>query len=659
MVDTGQKKRKRGRPRKNENYGIIITEEEPKKVDAAAIPPPPPAPVIVNEKGFAVDVVGLGEVGDPFGEEVKRRTQGLETQEQLLEFLEGLNGEWGSQRKKRRIVPASDLGDLLPAGWKIVLSLQRRAGRASVICRRYVSPDGHQFESCKEVSAYLLSLFGVQDHLKSNYTDGSQHFSSNINNASGAGWFPTGDMKTDANASYLHLAGTSIHSLHVKQAIASSSIESEKLNSSDGNFNNDLNLDSKLGEITGSAFRDFEHQTEDKFLPLKADKNDAISVKGCSVDEDRVRNVCNEKLVGAIEASDAACNLYVPLDFATPFSNNNSGICQFSDEINDVTSIKIDMSNFASQDRNIGCYETVSTGNKQAHVDSNGHGLSVRLVEDHRQKIGFESSMLAPNPEGEIFAVNNLEDRHLISSLEDMENSDGKPVKDANQQIVSTRYQSENKDFSTIVKLHSAINITDRTQTSMLKDSAEGKYFDSDLPSPFIDDKTCVHSDYIHNVSVNTCSQDASESGGVVVASDLKVAEDVVTSCVQERSSSTDQNCKMDYLLHNMSTLDDNEHPSAFHNNVSNISAGTVDALKAVDAIVSCRDTVDAYTSASTMQGRSQGCMSVPLAGSILNRFYEQSDDSVNNAHKSCSPEKAKSEAEMFQTDSIDMPKFR
>lgn len=137
VVDTGQRKRKRGRPRKNENYGIII-KEEPRKVDAAAIPPPPPAPVIVNEKGFAVDVVGLGEVGDPFGEEVKRRTQGLETQEQLLEFLEGLNGEWGSQRKKRRIVPASDLGDLLPAGWKIVLSLQRRAGRASVICRRYV-----------------------------------------------------------------------------------------------------------------------------------------------------------------------------------------------------------------------------------------------------------------------------------------------------------------------------------------------------------------------------------------------------------------------------------------------------------------------------------------------------------------------------------------
>lgn len=479
----------------------------------------------------------------------------------------------------------------------------------------------------------------------------------------GAGWFPSGDMKTDANASCLHLASTSIHSLHDKQAIASSSIESEKLNSSDGNFNNDLNLDCKLGETTGSAFRDFEHQAEDKCLPLKADKNDTNLVKGCSVVEDRVRNVRNEKLVGAIESSNAACNLYIPLDFATPFSNDSSGICQFSDEINDITSIKSDMSNFASQDRNIGCYETISTGNEQAHVDSNGHGLSVRSVEDHRQKIGFESSMLASKPEGKIFAVNNLEDRHLISSLEDMEICDGKPVKDDNQQIVSTRYQSEYKDLPTIVKLHSSINSTDKAQTSMLKDSAEGKCFDSDLPSPFIDDKTCVHSDYINNVSVSTFPQDASESGGVVVAPDLKVAEDVVTSCVQERSSSTDQNCKMDYLLHNMSTLDDNEHPSAFDNNVSNISAGTIDALRAVDAgckkpqlaIVSSSDAVDAYT----MQGRSQGCISVPLAGSILNRFNEQSDDGVNNAHKSCSPEKAKSEAEMFQTNSLDMAKFK
>ena len=48
------------------------------------------------------------------------------------------------------------------------------------------SPDGHQFESCKEASAYLLSVFGVQDrsHLKSSYSDGAQQLSSSMNRAS-------------------------------------------------------------------------------------------------------------------------------------------------------------------------------------------------------------------------------------------------------------------------------------------------------------------------------------------------------------------------------------------------------------------------------------------------------------------------------------------
>ncbi|XP_019415799.1 PREDICTED: methyl-CpG-binding domain-containing protein 8-like isoform X1 [Lupinus angustifolius] len=270
--DSSQRKRKRGRPRKNENLAIVIAEEEepkpkrkrgrkpkadPKKVvegvagtDVAA------AAAMVNEKDLPFDAVAVGEVGDPFGEELKRRTRGMENEEQLLAFLEGLNGEWGSDRKKRRIVLASELGDLLPKEWKIILILQKRAGRASVICRRYVRPDGHQFDSYKEVSTYLLSHFGVQDinHLKSSYADGS-----NINVAlesKGVDCVPKGDMKADANA---------IQLLIVKQATASS-IENEKLNSSDGNSNNGLNLGCKLGDSVGSTFRCHGNNIEGKHL---------------------------------------------------------------------------------------------------------------------------------------------------------------------------------------------------------------------------------------------------------------------------------------------------------------------------------------------------------------------------------------------------------
>ncbi|XP_061345942.1 uncharacterized protein LOC133291657 [Gastrolobium bilobum] len=564
VVNSDQRKRKRGRPRKKENSETLL-EEEPRKVDEDG-DGDGKAVAMVNERGFVADAVRLADSGDPFGEELKRRTQGLETESQLLEFLESLNGEWGSQRKKRRIIQASYLGDLLPTGWKIVLCLMRRAGRASVVCRRYVSPDGHQFESYKEVSEYLLSFFGVQDisHLKSNYTDGSQKFSSNINMASesqSVGRVPTGDMKTDANSS-LCLASTSMNSHDEKQATISSSIGSEKLNTADGNLNSDLALGFKLGDTTSGAFGDLDHQTEDK-QPLNAERNDANSVQGHSLAEDRVCNVSNENFVGAIEASDGACNLYIPLVFTTPFPYNNSGICQFSDERNAVTCIKSGMSNFAGQDRNNGCFGTAPCGNEQAHLDNNGLGISQRFLEEHIHKKGFESSMPAPNSEGKIFAGNNLEDRHLISSLKDMEMDDGKPVEDEKQKIISSRDQSEIKDISTNVKLQSSsegcslvpsqnelkytsINSTDRTKTSMLKDSAVG---------------TCILSGSINNVSSSACTQDASESGGVDVAPNLKVAKDVcdnhippnvevVTSYLQERNSSNDQNCKIDNLLH-------------------------------------------------------------------------------------------------------------
>ncbi|KAJ4950164.1 hypothetical protein NE237_026996 [Protea cynaroides] len=118
---------------------------------------------ILNRNGVAVDIVALANVQDPFGPELRKRTVGLETEAALLGFLKDLKGQWGSRRKKRKIVEASDFGDALPEGWKLLLTLKRREGRVWLNCRRYISPNGHQFVTCKEVSSYLLSYFGPQD----------------------------------------------------------------------------------------------------------------------------------------------------------------------------------------------------------------------------------------------------------------------------------------------------------------------------------------------------------------------------------------------------------------------------------------------------------------------------------------------------------------
>ncbi|XP_038990167.1 uncharacterized protein LOC103707977 isoform X1 [Phoenix dactylifera] len=132
---------------------------------------------VLNAKGVTVDLVGLGEKVDPFGEELRRRTAGLKTEVDLLRFLSGLEGQWGSRRKRRKIVDASVFGDDLPRGWKLLLGLKRKEGVAWVNCRRYVSPNGKQFVSCKEVSSYILSLIGHPNDVKSISVrnDGSTH----------------------------------------------------------------------------------------------------------------------------------------------------------------------------------------------------------------------------------------------------------------------------------------------------------------------------------------------------------------------------------------------------------------------------------------------------------------------------------------------------
>jgi hypothetical protein len=93
---------------------------------------------IVNRDGAAVDLTALANAEDPYGEELRRRTVGMESEEELLGFMRELGGQWGSRRKKRKIVDAGVFGSALPVGWKLLLGIKRRDGRASIYCRRYI-----------------------------------------------------------------------------------------------------------------------------------------------------------------------------------------------------------------------------------------------------------------------------------------------------------------------------------------------------------------------------------------------------------------------------------------------------------------------------------------------------------------------------------------
>lgn len=71
-------------------------------------------------------------------EELRRRTEGMDKEEELLGFLRDIGGQWCSRRRKRRIVDASEFGDILPVDWKLLLGLKRKEGRTWVYCRRYI-----------------------------------------------------------------------------------------------------------------------------------------------------------------------------------------------------------------------------------------------------------------------------------------------------------------------------------------------------------------------------------------------------------------------------------------------------------------------------------------------------------------------------------------
>ena len=93
---------------------------------------------------------------------------GLETEEGVLEFLRGLEGQWCSRRKKRKYVDAGDFGDALPIGWKLLLGLRRRDGRVWVYCRRIIRLLSHIF-----ISLWISFIVVVRDEclwmLFSNY----------------------------------------------------------------------------------------------------------------------------------------------------------------------------------------------------------------------------------------------------------------------------------------------------------------------------------------------------------------------------------------------------------------------------------------------------------------------------------------------------------
>ncbi|KAF8109918.1 hypothetical protein N665_0089s0037 [Sinapis alba] len=145
-VESNPGKRKRGRPPKSRDGFKIEDKEEIVNLE--------------NREGTVVDLNAWACVAeDPYGEELRRITMGLVTNEELLGFFEELSGEWVENAgKKKKVVKACDFGGYLPRGWKLMLCIKKQGSSLWLACHSYISPDGQEFATCKEVSTYLQSL---------------------------------------------------------------------------------------------------------------------------------------------------------------------------------------------------------------------------------------------------------------------------------------------------------------------------------------------------------------------------------------------------------------------------------------------------------------------------------------------------------------------
>lgn len=86
----------------------------------------------------AIDLDLVARVGDgAYETELERMTKGM-NREELVGFMDTLDGEWCYRSERRKVVVAAGIVKVLPVNWKIEIAINRRAGLSFLSCRNYV-----------------------------------------------------------------------------------------------------------------------------------------------------------------------------------------------------------------------------------------------------------------------------------------------------------------------------------------------------------------------------------------------------------------------------------------------------------------------------------------------------------------------------------------
>ncbi|KAG4162432.1 hypothetical protein ERO13_D01G114901v2 [Gossypium hirsutum] len=440
-------KRRRGRPRREESQSRVIASEE-KKVESEI------------EKAAFVNVEAILGIE----EELRRRTEGIVTEVQLLEFMKGLEGEWASKSQKKRIIDAAGFGNVLPKGWKLMLFVKKRAGHCWLACSRYISPNGQQFVSCKEVSSYLLSFGG----LKGSSVETLSHADNGID----LGVKPTpGNLPITCRSSENETRAPLLKIGSPREVQRAETIKCHKCTMT-FNLQDDF-ICHLLSSHKGSAMSSGHGTPANEEVKIKNGKYECqfchqlFEERNCYSSHLGIHMENNMKKV---EGSVGEQNTVQPLNsagsneigpgFRCSESNENALVETFTDKYNHEGSLlsndeqdKVNMNEKVLADRNCDtkskfCFVTdnkgditdataaadlnVCLGSENILFTSDKEGISrpsdkidvgfaVNSMEEKKREMASNTSFLAPNAKGNMFTDENTEDGHFPSFLKGME----------------------------------------------------------------------------------------------------------------------------------------------------------------------------------------------------------------------------------------------
>ncbi|KAA3468147.1 Methyl-CpG-binding domain-containing protein 8 [Gossypium australe] len=440
-------KRRRGRPRREESQSRVIASGE-KKVESEI------------EKAAFVNVEAILGIE----EELRRRTEGIVTEVQLLEFMKGLEGEWASKSQKKRIIDAAGFGNVLPKGWKLMLFVKKRAGHCWLACSRYISPNGQQFVSCKEVSSYLLSFGG----LKGSSVETLSHADNGID----LGVKPTpGNLPITCRSSENEKRAPLLKIGSPREVQRAETIKCHKCTMT-FNLQDDF-ICHLLSSHKGSAMSSGHGTPANEEVKIKNGKYECqfchqlFEERNCYSSHLGIHMENNMKKVegsvgeqSTVQPLNSAGSNEIGPGFRCSESNENALVETFTDKYNHEGNLlshdeqdKVNMNEKVLADRNCDtksklCFVTdnkrditdataaadlnVCLGSENILFTSEKEGISrpsdkidvgfaVNSMEEKKREMALNTSFLAPNAKGNMFSDENTEDGHFPSFLKGME----------------------------------------------------------------------------------------------------------------------------------------------------------------------------------------------------------------------------------------------